>query len=225
MRARVTSVSDTLLLVVVLGLLPFILLATTSFAKLSIVLGMLRNALGAGQLPSGGVVMVLAALLTGYIMLPVARAAGTASAPYWPRIDTHAPFAADSGKALVGALEQAKEPVRAFLLRNSGASELGLFVELLKKRVPEADRAEIRERDFGVVLPAFFITELREALQLGFLLLLPFLVLDLVIATILASLGMQTLPVTTVSLPFKLLLFVTVDGFRTLAETLVAGYG
>ena len=224
MRARATNVSDTLLLVALLGLLPFVLLATTSFAKLSIVLGILRNALGAGQLPSGGVVVVLAALLTGYIMLPVARAVSAASAPYWSRIDSHAPLAADSGKALLSALEQGKEPVREFLAHNAGAAELELFFELLKQRLPEAERGALTQRDFGVVLPAFFITELKEALQLGFLLLLPFLVLDLVIASILASLGMQTLPASSVALPFKLLLFVTVDGFRTLAETLVAGY-
>jgi type III secretion protein R len=217
-------VSDTILLLVVLGLLPFVLLATTSFAKLSIVLGMLRNALGAGQVPSGGVVVVLAAILTGYVMLPVARAVIDASAPYMQRVDSRAPFAADSGRALLAALEHGKEPVRAFLERNAGRAEQQLFLELLKRRMPEAEQAGVRERDFGVVLPAFFVTELKEALQLGFLLLLPFLVLDLVVASILASLGMQALPPGSVALPFKLLLFVTVDGFRTLVDALVAGY-
>ena len=221
---RTADVPDTLLVVVAVGLLPFVLLATTSFAKLSIVLGMLRSAFGAAQVPSGGVVLVLAALLTGYIMLPVARAVGVATAPYWPRVTTSAPLQADSGAALLQALDKAKEPVRDFLVHNAGPAELELFVQLLKQRVAEADRPQVQSRDFGVALPAFFITELKEALQLGFLLLLPFLVLDLVIASILASLGMQTLPATGVALPFKLLLFVTVDGFRTLADALVSGY-
>lgn len=216
--------SDTLLLVLLLGLLPFALLATTSFAKLSIVLGMLRNALGAGQVPSGGVVAVLAAILTGYIMLPVARAVSVASAPYMQHVDGGAPFAAASGRALMAALEHGREPVREFLDRNAGAAERKLFFDLLKRRLPEAEQREVRERDFGVVLPAFFVTELKEALELGFLLLLPFLVVDLVVASILASLGMQGLAPGTVALPFKLLLFVAVDGFRALVEALVAGY-
>jgi type III secretion protein R len=217
-------VPDTVLVVLVLGLVPFVLLATTSFAKLSIVLSMLRNAFGGGQVPSGGVVVVLAAILTGYVMLPVARAVIDASAPDLQHVDGHAPFAANSGKALLSALDHGKEPVRAFLDQNAGASERQLFLELLKKRVREDERAGISERDFAVVLPAFFITELKEALELGFLLLLPFLVLDLVVASILASLGMASLPPTAVALPFKLLLFVTIDGFRTLVEALLAGY-
>jgi type III secretion protein R len=211
-------------MVVVLGVLPFLLLATTSFAKLSIVLGLLRNALGAGDLPSGAVVTVLAALLSGYVMLPVARAVGSATAPYMMQLDAHAPLSGASGSALLAALKSGEEPVRAFLERNSGAAERGMFGELLKQRLPESDRAEVRESELAVVLPAFFVTELKEALQLGFLLLLPFLVLDLVVATILTSLGMQALPASTVALPFKLLLFVSIDGFRTLAQTLVAGY-
>jgi type III secretion protein R len=217
-------VPDTLLVVLVLGLVPFVLLATTSFAKLSIVLGILRNALGAGQVPSGGIVVVLAAILTGYVMLPVARAVRDASAPDLQHVDSRAPFAADSGKALLAALQHGKEPVRGFLQRNSGAPERQLFLELLRKRVAEDERAQLSDADFGVVLPAFFLTELKEALELGFLLLLPFLVLDLVVASILASLGMSALPPSAVALPFKLLLFVTVDGFRTLVEALLAGY-
>jgi type III secretion protein R len=217
-------VLDSVLVVVVLGLLPFLLLATTSFAKLSIVLGLLRNALGAGDLPSGAVVTVLAALLSGYVMLPVARTVGSVSAPYLLRFDTHAPLSGDSGHALLEALKQGQEPVRAFLERNAGAAERGMFATLLKQRLPETDRADVSAGELGVVLPAFFVTELKEALQLGFLLLLPFLVLDLVVTSILTSLGMQALPATTVALPFKLLLFVSIDGFRTLAQTLVSGY-
>jgi type III secretion protein R len=217
-------VPDTLLVVLVLGLVPFLLLATTSFAKLSIVIGMLRSALGGGQVPSAGVVVVLAAILTGYVMLPVARAVMDASAADLQHVDTRAPFAAASGKALLSALDHGKEPVRGFLSRNAGASERRMFLDLLRHRVPADEQAQLRDSDFGVVLPAFFITELKEALQMGFLLLLPFLVVDLVVASILASLGMSALPPTAVALPFKLLLFVTVDGFQTLVQTLLAGY-
>jgi len=217
-------VSDTLLVLLAVGAIPFVLLATTSFAKLSIVLGMLRSALGAGQLPSASIVVVLAGILTGYVMLPVARAVLEVSAAPLAKLDTRAPFAADSGDALLRAFDLGKEPVRDFLARNAGASERRLFLDLLRRRLPEDLRPGVSDADFGVVLPAFFITELKEALELGFLLLLPFLVVDLVVASILASLGMSALPPAGVALPFKLLLFVTVDGFRTLAETLIAGY-
>jgi len=219
-------VPDLTLLVVLLGFVPFALLATTSFAKLSIVLGLLRNALGPSDVPPGAVVLVLAALLTGYVMLPVAREVASASAPALARVDPGSAWSWRSSnvQALTSALQAGKEPLRAFLERNSGAAERGTFLSLLQKRTPEAQQAELSERDFAVVLPAFFVTELKEALQLGFLLLLPFFVLDLVIASLLAALGMQGLPANSVALPFKLLLFVSVDGFRTLIEALVTGY-
>jgi type III secretion protein R len=217
-------VPDTTFIVVVLGLLPFVLLATTSFAKLSIVLGLLRNAFGPGDIPSGAVVVVLAALLSGYIMLPVAREVATATAPMLAKLNMDAPLAGESGKALAQAFSLGKEPVRAFLDKHAGASERGTFARLLRERLPEAQQADVTDHELAVVLPAFFVTELKEALQLGFLLLLPFFVLDLVIAALLASLGMQSLPQSSVALPFKLLLFVSVDGFRTLVETLVTSY-
>jgi type III secretion protein R len=215
---------DTTFIVVVLGLLPFLLIATTSFAKLSIVFGLLRNAFGPSDVPPGAVIVVLATLLSGYIMLPVAREVASATAPALIKLNVEAPFAADSGKALAQAFGLGKEPVRAFLDRHAGTSERETFARLLRERLPEAQQPDVTTHDLAVVLPAFFVTELKEALELGFLLLLPFFVLDLVIAALLASLGMQTLPQNSVALPFKLLLFVSVDGFRTLVETLVSGY-
>lgn len=215
---------DTTLIVVVLGVLPFLLIATTSFAKLSIVFGLLRNAFGPGDLPPGAVIVVLASLLSGYIMLPVAREVATAVAPALSQLNVDAPFAADSGKALSHAFGLGKEPVRVFLDKHAGSSERETFARLLRERLPEVQRTDVTTHDLAVVLPAFFVTELKEALELGFLLLLPFFVLDLVIAALLASLGMQTLPQSSVALPFKLLLFVSVDGFRTLVETLVSSY-
>jgi type III secretion protein R len=217
-------VPDTTVIVVVLGLLPFLLLATTSFAKLSIVLSLLRNAFGPSDIPPAGVVVVLAGLLTGYVMLPVAREVASAAAPAMLQLDTRSPFAGESGKALYRAFELGKEPVRVFLDKHAGAAERGTFLRLLRDRLSETDRADVTEHDLAVVLPAFFVTELKEALQLGFLLLLPFFVLDFAIATMLATLGMQGLPQSSVALPFKLLLFVSLDGFRTLVETLVGGY-
>jgi type III secretion protein R len=217
-------VSETVLLVVVLSIVPLVLIASTSFAKLGIVLAMLRNALGVGPVPDAAVLSVLAAVLSLYVMLPVGREMVRASAPLAARIDLSAPLAGDSGKAALEALSRASEPLRAFLDRNAGGGERALFLELGRRGLPAADQTSVGEQDLLVVLPAFFVTELKEAFEIGFLLLLPFLVLDLVIATILAALGMHALAPSTVALPFKLLLFLSLDGFRTLIDALVAGY-
>jgi len=217
-------VSETVVWVVAVSLLPFVLMVSTSFAKLAVVLAMLRNALGVGGVPEGAVIGVLAALLSVYVMLPVGREMLVAGAPLAPRIDLGAPLAGDSGRALSQLATRSAEPLRAFLERNSGAAERGLFLEFARRGLSGDARESVQDRDLLVVLPAFFVTELKEAFQIGFLLLLPFLVLDLVVATILASLGMQALSPNTVALPFKLLLFLSVDGFRTLLDALVRGY-
>ncbi len=216
--------SETVVLVLALSLLPFVLIVTTSFAKLAVVFAMLRNALGISGVPEGAVVGVLAALLSAYVMLPVGREMVRASAPLLPNIDLRTPFAGESGKTLGVVWERSREPLRAFLDRNSGAAERGLFLELARRGLPAAERETVSERELLVVLPSFFVTELKEAFQIGFLLLLPFLVLDLVVATILGAVGMHAVTPSTVALPFKLLLFVSVDGFRTLIDALVRGY-
>jgi type III secretion protein R len=217
-------VSETLILVAVLSLLPFVLIVSTSFAKLAVVLAMLRNALGIGGAPEGAVIGLLAALLSVYVMLPVGREMVQTTAPFAVNLDFAAPFAGESAKSIASIWTNGAEPLRAFLDRNSAAPERNLFLELARRGLPESDRETVGERDLLVVLPAFFVTELKEAFQIGFLLLLPFLVIDVVVATILTSVGMQALTPSTVALPFKLLLFVTVDGFRTLIDALVRGY-
>jgi type III secretion protein R len=204
--------------------LPLLLLATTSFMKLSIVLSLLRNALGTGQVPSGMVVTVLALILTWFVMLPVQREVAAAVGTRVSAVDLRAPLAGDSGKALAEMFDVGREPVRRFLDRNAGKVEREFFMGLARRARPEAERNEVRPTDFEVVLPAFFFAELGEALEVAFLLLLPFLVVDLVVASILGSLGMQALSAATVSMPFKLLLFVSIDGLRTLSDALVASY-
>lgn len=219
--------SASLWLVLALAVVPVLLVATTSFAKLSIVFAMLKNALGLGSVPEAAVIGVLAAVLSTYVMLPVGRDMARELAPLAPRlslVSLEAPLAGDSGRALLEAFERGREPLRAFLERNAGPAERALFVEYARRGLRDADRGSVQDRDLLVVLPAFFVTELKEALQLGFMLLLPFLVLDLVVATILTTLGMQALSPNTVALPFKLLLFLSVDGLRALIDALVAGY-
>lgn len=206
--------------------LPLLFLATTSFVKLSFVLSLLRNALGTGQVPSSLVVAVLAAILSLYVMVPVGAQMARAVAPAADRIDWQGePLQGASRQAVWDALKSGREPLRAFLKRNAGGDELALFEELAKRK-GETDAAglQVTREDFLVVVPAFLITELAEAFEIGFLLFIPFVVIDMVIGAILLALGMHMLSPTSVSLPFKLLLFVLVDGWSLLSRALIVGY-
>ncbi len=201
-----------------LALIPLLLLATTSFVKLSVVLSLLRNALGTPDVPSGLVVTALAMVLSLFVMAPVLNAAADATRAQWAAIDLDDPLRGRSLDAVSTAFQAGREPLRSFLLNNAGKVELALFVDLAKRH------GGASAQDFAVVAPAFLLTELKEALQIGFLLFLPFLVLDVVIASLLVALGMSALSPGAVALPFKLLLFVLVDGFVLLARALVDGY-
>ena len=207
-----------------LSLLPLAFMATTSFVKISVVFSILRNALGTGQVPSGLVIAALALILSLYVMSPVGTAMHEASAPALAQIDRRAPLEGDSLDAVGTALTSGAAPLSSFLARNAGQRERALFLDLAR-RVREPDRRdEVGAGDLLVVLPAFLITELAEAFQIGFLVFVPFLVVDMVVANVLLALGMHMLSPTTISMPFKLLLFVLVDGWYLLARALVLGY-
>lgn len=211
----------TLVLVGALALVPVVLMTTTSYVKIQVVFSILKNALGAGDVPSGAVVAALAAILTLYVMAPVGAQIAEAAGPVAERLDPANPL---SDLELVGELFRVGvEPLRDFLDRNAGDREQALFLELARDARPD-DPDAIGERDLLVVLPSFLVTELTEAFQIGFLVFLPFLVVDLVVGNVLMSLGMHMLDPTKVSMPFKLLLFVLVDGWYLLARALVVGY-
>lgn len=213
-----------LALLFALAMLPFAFLTCTSFAKMSVVFSILRNALGTGQAPSGTVLAALSALLTLYVMAPVGEAMKTAALPRLAAVDLAQPLDAAGVDALLDAGLSAAEPLRGFLTRHAGARERTLFADLARRGRTPADAASVGDRDLLVVLPAFLVTELGEALMIGFLVFVPFLVVDMVVANVLLALGMHMLSPTTVSLPFKLLLFVSVDGFYLLSRALVLGY-
>lgn len=194
----------------------------TSFVKISVVFSILRNALGAGQIPSGTVITALAAILTLYVMAPVGVEIATVTAPAVERIDRRDPLTTTD--ALFEAVELGVEPLRDFLVHNAGTRERATFLELAREARPPEQRDGVGERDLLVVAPAFVVTELAEAFQIGFLVFIPFLIVDLVIANVLLALGMHMLNPTQVSMPFKLLLFVLVDGWLLLARALVLGY-
>ncbi len=207
-----------------LSLLPFVLLLMTSFVKIAVVLSVLKSALGTPQIPPSQVVTGLALILTCYIMAPTGERMYRAVEPLLGGAAGADVMSGQTLEAMSGVAEKAKEPLREFLVKHASAKDRTLFHGLaLRMRTPE-ERAGIGDRDFLVVVPAFLTSELRRAFEIGFLLFLPFLVVDMVIANLLLALGMHMLSPTTVSLPFKLLLFVLADGWQLLLRGLVESY-
>jgi type III secretion protein R len=184
-----------------------------------VVLSILRSAIGTPQVPSTQVITGLALILTAYVMAPTGQRMYEAVKPV-----LSLGASVDTVDALEQAGARAKEPLRAFLVKHADARDRATFHALaLRMRTPE-ERASITDRDLLVVVPAFVTSELRRAFEIGFLLFIPFLVIDLVISNLLLALGMHMLTPTTVSLPFKLLLFVLADGWHLVARGLVESY-
>jgi type III secretion protein R len=207
-----------------LVLVPLLFIAATSFVKLSIVLSILRNALGIGQTPSEAIIGVLAAVLTFYVMAPVGSQIVEASSAAAADIDLESLSSRGSLEAAIKAFNAGKEPLANFLKHNAGEREIALFINLGQRSQGQKRAADSSGNDLLVILPAFLLTELKEAFQIGFLIYIPFLVIDMVVANLLLAMGMQMLSPATVSLPFKLLIFVLVDGWYLLAKALVLGY-
>ena len=201
------------------SLLPFVFMSVTAFVKISTVLQIVRSAIGAQSVPSSTVVMALAAALTVLAMAPVGQKIVDRAAPIFS--GKHTP---DTALLVREGIDAVREPMREFLRNNASEKEKARFVAVAKDARPPQDRASITADDLTVLIPAFVVTELTEAFAVGFLIYLPFLILDLVIANVLLALGMQMLSPTQVSLPFKLLLFVAIDGWGLLSQALVAGY-
>ncbi|MBQ1766138.1 MAG: type III secretion system export apparatus subunit SctR [Aquincola sp.] len=208
--------SSALVTVIVLALAPFVAVMVTSFTKIIVVLSLLRNALGLQQVPPNVVLNGMAIVLSLYVMFPVGQQMAE-------RVGNTQDLGSSTA-SLLSAADRAKEPLREFLIRHSHPRERAFFHRTAQKSLSADRAAQVSERDFIVVLPAFTVSELSTAFQIGFLIFLPFLVIDLVISNILMSMGMQMLTPTTVSLPFKLLLFVLVDGWIKLVHGLVLSY-
>jgi type III secretion protein R len=200
----------------VMSLMPFAVLMLTSFSKIAVVLSFARTAMGTQQAPPTIVLTGLAAVLTAHIMSPVMERMYDAGQVAYQEME--------SGAQILSATARVTDPLRAFLLKHGSAEERALFVDVARELRPPEEAGQVQEMDLFVVIPAFVITELKEAFQIGFLIFLPFLVLDMVIANVLLALGMQTLSPSQVSLPFKILLFVAVDGWSLLARGLILGY-
>jgi type III secretion protein R len=202
-----------LLLLAGMSVLPFLVVMFTSFTKISVVLSLARAALGTQQAPPTVVLTGLSAVLSLVVMSPVAEA-------MLDRLQRER-LPATPGPELLRVVRSAAEPLRAFLLEH-GSPELRADFAALSRELRGG--GGVSESDLAVVAPAFVLAELRQAFQIGFLLFLPFLVVDMVVANVLLALGMQSLSPSQVSLPFKVLLFVAVDGWALLARSLVQGY-
>jgi type III secretion protein R len=199
-----------------MSLLPFVVLMLTSFSKIAVVLSLARSAMGTQQAPPTVVLTGLAAVLTGHIMAPVMERMYDVGRAVYQDVG--------SGAQILSAASTVTEPLRAFLVKHGSAEERARFVELARELRPPEEAGQVHEDNLFVVIPAFVLTELKEAFQIGFLVFLPFLVLDMVVANVLLALGMQSLSPSQVSLPFKILLFVAVDGWSLLARGLILGY-
>ncbi|ADU51105.1 flagellar biosynthetic protein FliP [Thermaerobacter marianensis DSM 12885] len=200
-----------LLLLTVLSLAPAILIMMTGFTRIVVALSFLRSALGTQQAPPNQVLVGLALFLTVFVMAPV-----------WQQVyqDAWVPYR-DGQIGQVEALQRAQQPVREFMFRYTRERDLALFLEL-------SGRGPVESRDqvpTYVLIPAFAISELKTAFQIGFILYVPFLVIDMVVASTLMSMGMLMVPPMLVSLPFKILLFVLVDGWNLVVRSLLASFG
>jgi type III secretion protein R len=213
--------------VVVLGalsLLSFALVMLTSFVKVAVVLSVLRSAIGTPQIPPTLVITGLALVLSAYIMSPVVRDSYRQAAPGVQKLRQGEGSTAEQLETLFSTARDAAGPLRGFLKRHAHPRDRESFLAMARQMHDPQDRAAIGADDFLVLVPAFLVTELKEAFQIGFFLFVPFLVIDLVVANILLALGMHMLSPTTISLPFKFLLFVLVDGWYLLTRGLVGGY-
>ncbi len=201
---------ELLLFLTLLSILPAILVMVTSFTRIVVVLSFLRQALGTPSVPPTQVVLGLALFITFFIMSPVIdRIYADAYQPY--------------SKKEIGAeeaLDRAGVPLKEFMLRQTQEKDLAFFLKMSKSERP----AKPMDLSMRVVIPAFAIGELKKAFEIGFLIYLPFLVIDMVVASVLLSMGMMMLPPVMVSMPFKLLLFVMVDGWQLLIGSLIKGF-
>jgi len=198
------------ILLTLISFLPAILMTMTSFTRIVIIFHFLRQALGTQEMPSNQILIGLALFLTMFIMAPVAA-----------QISKDAVEPAIAGQVTVTeALERGTPPLRTFMLSQTREADLGLFIELSRMEKPKTKEA----LPMTVIIPAYIISELKTGFQMGFFLFVPFLLIDLVVSTTLLSMGMLQLPPAMVSLPFKVLLFVMVDGWNLLVGAIVRSF-
>ena len=207
---QVATSLQILFLLTILSIAPAILIMMTSFTRIIIVLSFVRNAIATQQTPPTQIIIGLALFLTFFIMAPIAGEINqNAIKPYLAEEITE-----------TEALEIGMKPLREFMFRQTREKDLALFIEISNAAVPD----QLEDIPTTTLIPAFIISELKTAFQLGFILFIPFIVIDMVVASTLMSMGMMMLPPAMISLPFKLLLFIMVDGWNILVRSLILGF-
>lgn len=199
-----------LLLMALLSVLPGLLLVATGFTRILIVLGFVRNALGTQSMPPNQILVGIALFLSLFVMTPTIRAVDKVA------IEPYRAHQITQHQAIVRGLE----PLRTFMFKQTRDADLALFLKLAHAKRPQT-RADVPTH---ILIPAFVISELKTAFQIGFLIYLPFLIIDMIVSATLMSMGMMMLPPVMISLPFKILLFVLVDGWHLVAESLVGSF-
>lgn len=207
---EITKGLQILILLTVLTVAPSILILMTSFTRIVIVLAMVRQAIGTPTLPPNQVIVGMAMILTFFVM-----------APTFDQVNKNAiqPYVKGELKQEV-ALKKGMEPLRTFMFKQTNEKDLALFVKMSKIEAPKV----LDDIPSYVLIPSFIISELKKAFQIGFIVFIPFLIIDVVVASILISMGMLFLPPVTVSLPFKIVLFVLIDGWHLVTKALVTGF-
>lgn len=208
---------EVVLLITIISLAPSILIMMTSFTRIIIVFSFLRNAMATQQTPPNQVLTGLALFLTFFIMAPVFKEINdTAYKPY-----------TDGTLTTMEAVEQGSIPLKKFMLKQTATEDLNFFIDLSNKRLDRDEiTSEILPENLGleIIIPSFVISELKRAFLMGFILFIPFLIIDIVIASTLMSMGMMMLPPAMISMPFKVMIFVLVDGWQLLVGTLISSY-
>ncbi|MDY7577156.1 type III secretion system export apparatus subunit SctR [Herbaspirillum sp. RTI4] len=205
-------------IVLLLGLAPFAAIMVTSYTKLVIVFGLLRSALGVPQVPPNMVLNAIAIILSVYVMAPIGMSANQVlqqSGMLNRSLTT---------RDLLAVADAVKNPMHEFLMHHTTQHERQFFLKSAQSLWPKAQAAQLSQDDFIVVVPAFTVSEITKAFQIGFVLYMMFVVVDLIVGTVLLMLGMSMISPTTVSVPFKLLLFVSLDGWSRLIHALVLSY-
>lgn len=209
---------EILFLMMILALLPSIIIMMTSFTRIVIVLSFVRNALGTNQSPPNQVIIGLALFLSLFVMSPVIKEA---------KANAYDPFVAGE-MTRQEAVEEGVKPFKVFMLNQTSEKSLGLFLDIADEKLPEnADRANpetLTDLGLEIIVPSFITSELQRAFTIGFLLFIPFLIIDMVVSSVLMSMGMIMLPPAMVALPFKIMTFIIIDGWGLLLGTLVKGF-
>ncbi|MGC2959142.1 type III secretion system export apparatus subunit SctR [Paraburkholderia graminis] len=211
-----SDITGLLIVIVAISLVPFVAMVVTSYAKIVVVLGLLRNALGVQQVPPNMVLNGVAILVSLYVMAPVGMQAMQSMQGQT--------IAGQPTQALIQVFSAAREPFRTFLQKHTNEREKRFFIRSANVVWPKDAASSLHENDLIVLAPAFTLTELTDAFKTGFLLYIAFIVIDLIIANVLLAMGLNQVTPTNVAIPFKLLLFVVMDGWSTLIHGLVMTY-